>query len=73
MSDEAGGCDAAFDALCQANDVRRKASPTDHSDEIPFLERELAISPSPYSAAGRRTMRQRLIILKAAAGLLPLK
>ena len=80
MTDEAGGYDAAFDAFCSENDARRKASPIDHSDEIAMLERALA-SPLPFTLAGIETMQQRLLLLKdeqllllkAAAGLLPLK
>jgi hypothetical protein len=75
VSDEAGGFDPGFDALCQRNDAERKASSADHSDEIKMLERALSSAAlNPYfSTAGMRTMRQRLLILKAAAGLLPLK
>jgi hypothetical protein len=73
MSDELGAYDAAFDAACSRNDAERKAAGLESIlDEIAMLERGLA-SPLPFTPAGIETMRQRLLILKAAAGLLPLK
>jgi len=64
--------DPVFDALCQRNDAWRKASPADHSDEIEMLTRAL-LNPTPYTSVGLRNMKQRLLLLKAAAGLIPTK
>lgn len=54
------------------HEERRDASPIDHADEIETLERALSINRFCYSKAAIRTMRDRLTILKAQAGLLPL-
>lgn len=73
MSDELGAYDADFDAACHRNDAERKAAGLENIlDEIAMLERGLA-SPLPFTRAGIETMRQRLVILKAAVGLLPTK
>ena len=63
MSDELGAYDEEFDALCQANDARRKASSADHSDEIEMLRRALRGDLSGYTPTGVRTMRARLEVL----------
>ena len=55
--------DPEFDALCQANDARRKASSTDHTDEIEMLRRALRGDLSGYTPTGVRTMRARLEVL----------
>lgn len=55
------------------HEQRRDASPIDHSDEIADLEHVLAGDLSPYSPIGIRTMRDRVLFLKAQAGLLPLR
>jgi len=62
-------------ALAQwQHEQRRDASPIDHSDEIEMLERAIAIHEHmPWTPEGIRTLRQRLTILKAEAGLLPLR
>ena len=55
------------------NDFLRKASPIGPTiEDIEALERVLAGDLSAYSPAGISTMRDRLLILKAPAGLLPL-
>jgi len=73
MSDELGAYDPAFDAACQRNDAERKSAGLENIlDEIAMLERGLA-SPIPFTRAGIENMRQRLVMLKAAAGLLPTK
>jgi hypothetical protein len=62
------------------HDQRRGASPMDHSGEIPMLERWLeTYGINPYDGAPYEdgevpavdNMRQRVLILKAEAGLLP--
>ena len=55
--------DPEFDALCQANDARRKASSADHSDEVEMLRSALQGDTSGYTAHGIRTMRARLEVL----------
>ena len=55
--------DPEYDALCHANDASRKASPSDHSDEIEMLSKALRGDLSDYTPAGVRTMRARLEIL----------
>jgi hypothetical protein len=55
--------DPEYDALCQRNDAHRKASSSDHSDEIEMLSKALRGDLSDYTPAGVRTMRARLEVL----------
>ena len=55
--------DPEYDALCQRNDAHRKASSSDHSDEIAMLQKALRGDLSGYTPHGVRTMRARLEVL----------
>lgn len=63
--------DPDFAIHCAVNDRERGASSSNHCDEIPALEQALQ-HPEQYSTAGIDNMRQRLLLLKAAAGYLPI-
>jgi hypothetical protein len=63
--------DAATEAAQHLHDARRGWKTDTDADEIEGLARALAGDLSVYTAAGVRTMRDRLLYLRAARGFVP--